>query len=601
MTLGLRRLEEAYEIGPEIGRGGMGIVYQGTAAYLGRPVAIKKIYPHLMQEQDLLDRFLQEATVVAQLNHPGLVTIHDLCEDADGIPAIVMERLQGKSLGAILADADSGRLESRRAVHLIAQAAEALDHAHRQGVVHRDIKPDNLMVIEGDRVKIMDFGLACMKQPRQRPKRLRFRTVFDRPDRLFGTAAYMSPEHIDICSVDARSDIYSLGAVLYHALTGRVPFQSNNPLEILAMHINRAPLRPRVLAPDLPEALDLEVMRALEKDPAHRPQSVAEWAIALRRAAGLEASPAGAATGTSARYSPPGNAPTSYLTPVGASATPAPLPPPSGGAASVSAAESLARESSAPSPPSPAAAEISKTPAAPAASSSSAPSPASPPPPQAPQTRARAPSAPASSLSPQAREVLERLRRRRIRTLLRLAVFSLAFSAILVVAAGVIIYKLMHSPRLGRDGQSVVTAPSMPPRTGRAVLVSTETPLPVTNKNSAFAAADSEPPEYTLVNFSNLLIRSGNRLLAKGDWSMAAEMFARARQMNPAAGEAALGLAQALARQGSLSEAQALLRQTLDPASQTDYAPVDRVRAQLWASQPELMTQQPTPGSASGS
>jgi serine/threonine-protein kinase len=104
-------------------------------------VAIKKIYPHLMQEQDLLDRFLQEATVVAQLNHPGLVTIHDLCEDADGIPAIVMERLQGKSLGAILADADSGRLESRRAVHLIAQAAEALDHAHRQGVVHRDINP----------------------------------------------------------------------------------------------------------------------------------------------------------------------------------------------------------------------------------------------------------------------------------------------------------------------------------------------------------------------------------------------------------------------------------------------------------------------------
>jgi hypothetical protein len=301
-------------------------------------------------------------------------------------------------------------------------------------------------------------------------------------------------------------DIYSLGAVLYHALTGRVPFQSNNPLEILAMHINRAPLRPRVLAPDLPEALDLEVMRALEKDPAHRPQSVAEWAIALRRAAGLEASPAGAATGTSARYSPPGNAPTSYLT---LSAHPRrqrlcrPRPeerpqyprrnpwranpprlrrlrPP------------LLRFLRHPPP---------LLPLPPLRQSGIRPAPTS-----ASDKRARAfrPCLFAFSAGARGSRTPSPAPHR---TLLRLAVFSLTFSAILVVAAGVIIYKLCIPPP-GRDGQSVVTAPSMPPRTGRAVLVSTETPYPSRTRTRL-----SPPPIPNLLihasQFFNLLIRSG--------------------------------------------------------------------------------------------
>jgi serine/threonine protein kinase len=263
-----------YEIIAELGRGAMGVVYKARDPKIDRFVALKTISlsgQNPEEEREYRDRFFHEAQAAGRLLHPGIVTIFDTGEEPEGrIAYIVMEYVAGQSLDRLLSG-KTKKLPLNTALLLTEELAEALDHAHGQGVVHRDMKPANILLTPEGHAKIADFGIAKMN--------LAYMTL---PGRALGTPAYMSPEQLEGEPVDKRSDLFSLGAILYRMITGYGPFQGNSATTVCFKVANRDPLRATALDPDLPPELDAVIARAMAKDPAQRYQRGLEFALDLR-------------------------------------------------------------------------------------------------------------------------------------------------------------------------------------------------------------------------------------------------------------------------------------------------------------------------------
>lgn len=251
-----------YDIEAEIGRGAMGVVYRAQDPALGRPVALKMVRLSFLvsrEEQDEFERrFLSEARAVAALSHPGIITIHDVGRDATTASLyIAFELLHGRLLSEMVAR--GARVEWREALSIAGAIAEALHHAHERGIVHRDLKPANVMVLPSGEPKILDFGVAKVATEN-----------LTRAGQFFGTPAFMSPEQLAGETLDGRSDVFSLGAVLYTLLTGRGPFEAESAHVALARVLHHEPAPPSSLAAGIPAAVDRVVARALAKDRAGR-------------------------------------------------------------------------------------------------------------------------------------------------------------------------------------------------------------------------------------------------------------------------------------------------------------------------------------------
>lgn len=278
-------LGDRYDVGQVIGRGGMAEVYEGTDRRLNRRVAIKVLRPDLARDPMFQERFRREAQSAAGLNHPNIVAIYDTGEDliSDGvnqvsIPYIVMEYVDGVTLRQMLNNGP--RILPERALEVIAGVLAALDYAHRHGIVHRDIKPANIMINSHGDAKVMDFGIARAMSDAA--------TSVTATSAVMGTAQYLSPEQARGESVDARSDIYSTGCVLYELLTSGPPFNGESPVSIAYQHVNETPKLPSSVDPSIPTTLDAITLTALAKSPASRYQTAAEMRFDIERAiAGL--------------------------------------------------------------------------------------------------------------------------------------------------------------------------------------------------------------------------------------------------------------------------------------------------------------------------
>ncbi len=264
-----------YEIVAEQGRGAMGAVYKARDPKIDRFVAIKTILLHQIEAEEQREfraRFFVEAQAAGRLLHPGIVAVFDVGEDPEtSDPYIVMEYIEGQTLQDLLSE-NGKKLPLNDALRITLEIAEALDYAHAQGVVHRDIKPANILITKEGQAKIGDFGIAQLD--------LTHMTV---PGRVIGTPAYMSPEQLEGRQVDGRSDLFSLGAILYSAVTGFSPFQGNNATAVCFQVANRDPLEATALDPELPAELDTVIARALAKDPAARYQRGLEFAQDVRK------------------------------------------------------------------------------------------------------------------------------------------------------------------------------------------------------------------------------------------------------------------------------------------------------------------------------
>jgi serine/threonine protein kinase len=258
-----------YVVEARLGGGGMGIVYAARDTKLERRVALKFLPPQWSHDESAKQRFIREAQAASATDHPHICTIHDILEAADGQLFIVMTHYDGETLKTRL---ERGRLAVDEAVEIAAQVAEGLAKAHAQGVIHRDIKPGNLMLTEHG-VRILDFGLAKFADARLKLT-LEGSTI--------GTIAYMSPEQARGDEADARSDVWAVGVVLYEMLTGEVPFKGGYPEAISHAIRNEPPAPIRTTVPDVPDTLEQLVFRTLYKDPAIRLPSARDLARALR-------------------------------------------------------------------------------------------------------------------------------------------------------------------------------------------------------------------------------------------------------------------------------------------------------------------------------
>jgi serine/threonine protein kinase len=259
-------IADRYELIEQIGTGGMATVWKARDTLLGRPVAIKRLLPHLATDPDSAERFKREAQAAASLNHPGIVTVFDTGEDDDG-PYIILELVEGDTLAAKLAE--TAPLAPAAVVDIVSQVGSALDHAHALGVVHRDIKPANLILDPEGRIRLADFGIArTLDDP----------TTVTATGELVGTISYLAPEILDGRAATPASDIYSLGAVTYELLTGRPPFTAETPAALLEAVRNSEPPSLGGVAPD---QMATEVARAMSKDPAQRPSTAGVFAAGL--------------------------------------------------------------------------------------------------------------------------------------------------------------------------------------------------------------------------------------------------------------------------------------------------------------------------------
>ena len=268
MNLGLAYLGR-YRVLEELGRGAMGVVHKAEDPSLGRVVAIKAVLlsSEAASSAEYQARFYQEAKAAGSLNHPGIITIYDTGREGNWA-YIAMELLEGIELRALMAQA---RMPLPQLLDIAAQVANALDFAHERGVVHRDVKPGNIMVLPGDQAKIMDFGIA----------RTRVSTVQTQVGMVLGSPKYMSPEQVAGRRVDHRSDIFSLGVVLFEMAAGIAPFSGKDVGDLMYAVVNSPQPRPSQLNPAVPELLDLIVAKALQKDAAARYQSARELAADL--------------------------------------------------------------------------------------------------------------------------------------------------------------------------------------------------------------------------------------------------------------------------------------------------------------------------------
>jgi eukaryotic-like serine/threonine-protein kinase len=283
-------LAERYEIDTVLGEGGMARVFRGTDTVLDRTVAVKILASQFAQDDSSVARFRREAQSAAALNHPNVVSVFDTGSD-DGVHWIVMEFVEGRTLKDVIAE--DGALEPNRALQIAREVALALASAHENGLVHRDVKPANIMITPSGETKVMDFGIARAVTSAGDP-------TLTKTGFVMGTAAYLSPEQAEGKPVDARSDIYSLGCVLYEMLAGRPPFEGSSPVAVASAHMSAEPEPISKVNPAVPREVEAVVARAMRKDPEERYQDARDMADDLARVATgevpLAAAAAGAAT-----------------------------------------------------------------------------------------------------------------------------------------------------------------------------------------------------------------------------------------------------------------------------------------------------------------
>ena len=247
-------LDNRYEILERIGIGGMAVVYKGRDHRLNRLVAIKILKEELAQDAEFRRRFHDESQAVAMLSHPNIMAVYDVSHSAE-LDYIVMELLDGITLKQYM-QKKGGKLAWREALHFITQIMKALSHAHSRGIIHRDIKPHNIMVLRDGSLKVADFGIARLTSAAQATL----------TQEALGSVHYISPEQARGSHIDARSDIYSAGVVLYEMITGRLPYEGDSPVAVAIQHINSIPLSPREIDPEIPEALEAITMKAMASD-----------------------------------------------------------------------------------------------------------------------------------------------------------------------------------------------------------------------------------------------------------------------------------------------------------------------------------------------
>jgi eukaryotic-like serine/threonine-protein kinase len=259
-----------YELRSLVGRGGIADVYSAFDRVLRRRVAVKLLREEMAGDHQVVGRFRREARAAASLGHPNIVSLHDVGDDGD-VPFMVMELIPGETLSDVIWR--EAPLPPERVAEIGAMVADALAFAHQRGIVHRDVKPSNIMLSPSGQVKVLDFGIAGA---------LAWTSVSGSAE-VLGTAEYLSPEQARGRALDGRSDIYSLGVVLYEMLTGRPPFEAESPEAVARMHVEEEPLPVRRVRPESPPALEGIVMRCLAKDPKARYQRAAQLAADLRR------------------------------------------------------------------------------------------------------------------------------------------------------------------------------------------------------------------------------------------------------------------------------------------------------------------------------
>jgi beta-lactam-binding protein with PASTA domain/tRNA A-37 threonylcarbamoyl transferase component Bud32 len=253
-----RVFSERYELNHLIARGGMAEVYRAHDRLLDRPVALKVLFPELSVDRSFVERFRREAQAAANLSHPNIVPVFDWGEDS-GTYFIVMEFIDGRPLSSILKTA--GTLSAERTADVGAHVAAALGYAHKHGVIHRDVKPGNVLITDEGQVKVTDFGIA---------RAINTEESLTQTGAVMGTATYFSPEQAEGIGVDARSDLYSLGVVLFEMVTGRPPFLGDTPVAVASKHVRDHPPAPRELNPSIPPTFEAIILKAMAKDPAHR-------------------------------------------------------------------------------------------------------------------------------------------------------------------------------------------------------------------------------------------------------------------------------------------------------------------------------------------
>ena len=251
-------LDNRYEILEQVGSGGMAEVYKAKCHRLNRLVAVKVLKPELAKDAEFRRRFHDESQAVAMLSHPNIVAVYDVSKSSD-LEYIVMELIDGITLKQYMCRKGEP-LNWREALHFITQIVKALGHAHSRGIIHRDIKPQNIMVLRDGSVKVADFGIARLATAQQATL----------TQEALGSVHYISPEQARGSHIDCRSDLYSAGVVLYEMLTGRLPFEGDSPVSVAIQHINSIPLEPRDLNPDIPEALEAITMKAMSPNRSRR-------------------------------------------------------------------------------------------------------------------------------------------------------------------------------------------------------------------------------------------------------------------------------------------------------------------------------------------
>jgi eukaryotic-like serine/threonine-protein kinase len=271
-----------FRVVQRIGSGGMGAVYKAEQPEMNRFVAVKILHPKYVSRPDLVSRFRREARAMSHLSHPNTARVFMYGQLEDGACYIVMEHLEGKNLAQVTRA--EGMLQPARAVNIMVQVCGALEEAHRQGMVHRDLKPENIfLTAQGgitDFPKVLDFGLAKVTQREMRPGSL----ILTQEGMVFGTPEFMSPEQARGQQLDARSDIYSLGCILYEMLTGKLPFDASQPMDYLALQIRGTPipLTKRISGLSFPPGLEEVVMKTIAKEPDDRYPSASDFAMALK-------------------------------------------------------------------------------------------------------------------------------------------------------------------------------------------------------------------------------------------------------------------------------------------------------------------------------
>jgi serine/threonine protein kinase len=273
-------LGEKYRIEEEIGAGGMCLVYRATQTLIGKTVALKVLRPQLAVDQDIVRRFEQEATALGRLHHPHAINVFDFGFTLQGSPFLAMDFIEGQTLKGVLRQ--EGPLPIARVNKLLGQICGALQAAHAEGIIHRDIKPDNILISEADGedwVTVVDFGVAKIQEDINQKAALTGAGI------IIGTPRYMSPEQSEGKAIDHRSDIYSLGVVLYEMLSGEAPFNDDSSTRLLIKHLTELPPPLSEKRPDLPAEIEAIVMRTLAKDPDERPASALELSETFEQAA----------------------------------------------------------------------------------------------------------------------------------------------------------------------------------------------------------------------------------------------------------------------------------------------------------------------------